>query len=180
MLWVLRSLVVVVAVISTSISITTNKTMYELVESGYSVTLVVAFVPLVCGIYWKRASTQAAIFSIVLAVTVWLGVKSLQESTVAALETAAAEAAATQVEPAKPGATPKAEEPAAAETQQPANAETELEVELPLWTVVPPQLYGLVASFIGMFIGGLLPQWITHKHPSPEHLAKRRGPATGH
>jgi Na+/proline symporter len=30
-----------------------------------------AFVPLVFGLYWKRASTQGAIFSIVLGVLTW-------------------------------------------------------------------------------------------------------------
>jgi SSS family solute:Na+ symporter len=42
------------------------------VESGYKVTLVVAFVPLLCGIYWPRATTQGAVFSILLAVPVWI------------------------------------------------------------------------------------------------------------
>ena len=46
--------------------------MYEMVESGYKVSLVVAFVPLVFGIYWKRANTQGALLSILLAVPVWL------------------------------------------------------------------------------------------------------------
>ena len=160
MLWVLRSLLVVVAIISTTISVTSSKTMYEMVEAGYSVTLVVAFVPLVCGIYWKRASTQAAIFSIALAVTVWIGAMLLQGSTVTALEEAA-KAKATQVEAAK------------SESAEP-------EVVLPLWCEVPPQLYGLVASFLGMFAGGLLPQWITQKHPNPEHLARRQAAASGH
>ena len=185
MLLVLRCLLVVVAVISTTIAIITNKTMYELVESGYSVTLVVAFVPLVCGIYWKHASTQAAIFSIMLAVPVWLGVQSLQKSTVAALEESAAKSVAARVEDAKSTVAPKADAPVGADVKPPGivagrEAEAEAELELPLWTVVPPQLYGLVASFIGMFAGGLLPQWIRQKHPNPEHLAHRRAAATGH
>jgi Na+/proline symporter len=36
------------------------------------VTLVGAFVPLVCGLYWTRATTQGAVFSIVLGVVSWL------------------------------------------------------------------------------------------------------------
>ena len=72
MLWLVRSLLIVVAVISTTISANSESTMYEMVESGYKVTLVVAFVPLICGIYWKRATTQGAIFSILFAVTVWI------------------------------------------------------------------------------------------------------------
>ena len=72
MLWLVRSLLIVVAVISTTIAANSESTMYEMVESGYKVTLVVAFVPLICGIYWKRATTQGAIFSILFAVTVWI------------------------------------------------------------------------------------------------------------
>ena len=73
MLWVLRAVLIVVAVLSTWISVNSKSTMYEMVEGGYKVTLVVAFVPLVCGIYWSRATTQGAIFSILLGVPVWLG-----------------------------------------------------------------------------------------------------------
>ena len=39
--------------------------IYELVSGAYQVTLVGAFVPLVCGLYWKRATTQGAICAIV-------------------------------------------------------------------------------------------------------------------
>jgi Na+/proline symporter len=45
--------------------------IYEMVSGAYQVTLVGAFVPLVFGLYWKRASTQGAIFSIVLGVLTW-------------------------------------------------------------------------------------------------------------
>jgi SSS family solute:Na+ symporter len=46
--------------------------IYELVSSAYQVTLVGAFVPLVAGLYWKKASTQGAIASLVLGIGVWL------------------------------------------------------------------------------------------------------------
>ncbi|MGI4720623.1 MAG: sodium:solute symporter family protein [Janthinobacterium lividum] len=46
--------------------------IYELVSSAYQVTLVGAFVPLVMGLYWKRASTQGAILSIGAGIFVWL------------------------------------------------------------------------------------------------------------
>lgn len=128
MLWLLRSVLVVVAVVATSMSVTSNKTMYEMVEMGYSVTLVVAFVPLVCGIYWKRATTQGAVFSIVLAVIVWqLAANRLYD-----------------------------------------------EESTELLKVVPPQLYGLVASFIGMLIGSSLKPWIKHSQPDPEQVKQRR------
>ncbi len=47
-------------------------TIYELVSSAYQVTLVAAFVPLVMGMYWERASTQGAIASITLGVGTWI------------------------------------------------------------------------------------------------------------
>jgi solute:Na+ symporter, SSS family len=46
--------------------------IYEMVSGAYQVTLVGAFVPLVFGLYWKRASTQGALFSIVLGLVTWL------------------------------------------------------------------------------------------------------------
>jgi solute:Na+ symporter, SSS family len=45
--------------------------IYEMVSGAYQVTLVGAFVPLTFGLYWKRATTQGAIFSIVLGLLAW-------------------------------------------------------------------------------------------------------------
>lgn len=45
--------------------------IYEMVSGAYQVTLVGAFVPLVFGLYWKKASTQGAIFAIVLGLLTW-------------------------------------------------------------------------------------------------------------
>ena len=46
--------------------------IYEMVSGAYQVTLVGAFVPLAFGLYWKHATTQGAIFSIVLGVLTWV------------------------------------------------------------------------------------------------------------
>ncbi len=46
--------------------------IYEMVSGAYQVTLVGAFIPLVFGLYWKRATTQGALFSIVLGLLTWL------------------------------------------------------------------------------------------------------------
>ena len=46
--------------------------MYEMVQNAYKVTLVGAFVPLVAGVFWKRANSQGALFSIVLGIACWL------------------------------------------------------------------------------------------------------------
>jgi Na+/proline symporter len=46
--------------------------IYDMVSGAYQVPLVGAFVPLTAGLYWKRATTQGAIFSIVLGLLTWL------------------------------------------------------------------------------------------------------------
>jgi SSS family transporter len=46
--------------------------IYEMVSGAYQVTLVGAFIPLVFGLYWKRATTQGAVFAIVLGLVTWL------------------------------------------------------------------------------------------------------------
>jgi solute:Na+ symporter, SSS family len=46
--------------------------IYDLVSTAYQVTLVGAFVPLVMGLYWKRATTQGAIFSVAAGIAVWV------------------------------------------------------------------------------------------------------------
>lgn len=137
MLWLLRGMVVGVAVLGTTISVNSESTMYEMVESGYKVTLVIAFVPLVCGIYWSRATTQGAVFSILFALPVWLagelGYLGYDE-------------------------------------------ESDI-----LWKCIPPQLYGLAASFLGMFVGSMMPNWIKHRQvDSAAVLKEKRSVSTGH
>jgi SSS family transporter len=46
--------------------------IYEMVSGAYQVPLVGAFVPLLFGLYWPRATTQGAIFAIVLGLGTWL------------------------------------------------------------------------------------------------------------
>jgi solute:Na+ symporter, SSS family len=46
--------------------------IYEMVSGAYQVTLVGAFVPLVFGLYWRRATTQGALGAIGSGIGVWL------------------------------------------------------------------------------------------------------------
>jgi len=46
--------------------------IFDLVSSAYQVTLVGAFVPLVFGLYWRRATTQGAIASVSAGIAVWV------------------------------------------------------------------------------------------------------------
>jgi Na+/proline symporter len=46
--------------------------IYDLVSTAYQVTLVAAFVPLLMGLYWKRATTQGAIVSVAFGIATWV------------------------------------------------------------------------------------------------------------
>jgi solute:Na+ symporter, SSS family len=71
----LRTMRITVLVFSTLVLIYAIKMqgtpIYEMVSGAYQVTLVGAFIPLVFGLYWPRATTQGAIFSIVLGLLTW-------------------------------------------------------------------------------------------------------------
>ena len=45
--------------------------IYEMVSGAYQVTLVGAFVPLVAGLFWPRATTQGALASMALGLGIW-------------------------------------------------------------------------------------------------------------
>jgi SSS family transporter len=60
------------ACIATCVAVNSTSTMYEMVQNAYKVTLVGAFVPLAFGVYWKRASSQGAVCSVVMGVATWL------------------------------------------------------------------------------------------------------------
>lgn len=45
--------------------------IYEMVSGAYQVTLVGVFVPLVFGLYWRRATTQGAVFAVLLGLLAW-------------------------------------------------------------------------------------------------------------
>ena len=72
LLLAMRAVVVVFTGIVTLYALNANASIYHMVENAYKVTLVAAFVPLLFGLYWKRASTQGALFAIVLGVSSWL------------------------------------------------------------------------------------------------------------
>ncbi|MCE2857865.1 MAG: sodium:solute symporter family protein [Comamonadaceae bacterium] len=49
-----------------------GSSIYEMVSGAYQVTLVGAFIPLLFGLYWQKATTQGAIFAIILGLLTWL------------------------------------------------------------------------------------------------------------
>jgi hypothetical protein len=72
----LRTMRITVLVFSASVLVYAIRAqgtpIYEMVSGAYQVTLVGAFIPLVFGLYWKRATTQGALFSIVLGLLTWV------------------------------------------------------------------------------------------------------------
>jgi Na+/proline symporter len=72
-LQLMRVVLVVFTVIVTAVAIFTSADIYHMVESAYKVTLVGAFVPLVCGLYWKRATNAGATLAIVFGLLTWIG-----------------------------------------------------------------------------------------------------------
>jgi len=119
-LFAMRATIVVFAASVLLYAIKMNGTsIYELVSSAYQITLVGAFVPLVMGLYWKRATTQGAIFSLGAGILTWI-VFFPQISSL--------------------GAT------------------------------FPGQLAGLLAGFIGMIVGSLMPQVLRNRHDGVHHV----------
>jgi solute:Na+ symporter, SSS family len=106
------SVLVFTAVVLTYAIVMQGTSIYDLVSGAYQVPLVGAFVPLVMGLYWQRATTQGALASVVLGLGTWL-----------------------------------------------------LFIAVPAWSeAFPQQLAGLLAAFVGMVGGSLLPQWLAdHK-----------------
>jgi Na+/proline symporter len=71
-LWTMRGTVAVFAAGVTLFALNSESTIYEMVVGAYKVTLVAAFVPLVAGLYWKRATRQGALAAIVLGLATWI------------------------------------------------------------------------------------------------------------
>ena len=71
-LLVMRASLVGFALIVLFVALNSKLTIFQMVESAYKVTLVTAFVPLVYGLYWQRASTQGAYFAMGAGLGVWL------------------------------------------------------------------------------------------------------------
>ena len=57
-------------------ALNSTSTMYEMVQNAYKVTLVGAFIPLVAGVYWSKATTQGALASSIGGLLVWLAAEA--------------------------------------------------------------------------------------------------------
>ena len=56
----------------TFFSLNSDASIYKMVENAYKVTLVGAFVPLVMGLYWKKATNLGAMLAVVFGLIVWI------------------------------------------------------------------------------------------------------------
>ena len=78
LLWITRSVVVafaVLVVVYSLWSLESETSIHEMVANAYKVTLACAFVPLLAGLYWKRATNTGAGLSIVLGFLVWVAME---------------------------------------------------------------------------------------------------------
>jgi Na+/proline symporter len=71
LLWTMRGVVLAFAVLVTGFALRSSSSIYEMVGDAYKVTLVGAFVPLVFGLYWSRATTAGALASVVAGIATW-------------------------------------------------------------------------------------------------------------
>ncbi|MDE2600645.1 MAG: sodium:solute symporter family protein [Rhodocyclaceae bacterium] len=71
-LWMMRVTIVCFAMIVLAFALNSASTIFGMVENAYKVTLAGAFVPLIMGIYWQRATTQGALAAIFGGVLSWL------------------------------------------------------------------------------------------------------------
>ncbi|MFZ5574022.1 MAG: sodium:solute symporter family protein [Pseudomonadota bacterium] len=78
LLFITRAVVVAFAVLVVLYALWSRESetsIHQMVENAYKVTLATAFVPLVAGIYWKRANSAGAGWSIVLGFAAWIAME---------------------------------------------------------------------------------------------------------
>jgi solute:Na+ symporter, SSS family len=109
LLQIMRFSLVGVAIVTGAMALSRNN-IYELVGESSAFSLVSLFVPLIAGLYWRKASAAGAVLSMVAGLLIWL-------LTTVLMGDPPAEGAGT------------------------------------FWEAVPPMLYGLAASFLGMLAG---------------------------
>jgi SSS family solute:Na+ symporter len=73
----MRVVLVAFTCMVTYFALHSDASIYQMVENAYKVTLVGAFVPLVCGLFWKRATNAGAMLAVVLGLAVWIGMELL-------------------------------------------------------------------------------------------------------
>jgi SSS family transporter len=70
----MRTVTLIFTVLVTLYAMNSKASIFKMVENAYQVTLVMAFIPLACGIYWKRATNQGALVAIFCGLSTWLSI----------------------------------------------------------------------------------------------------------
>ncbi|KXS32236.1 MAG: Na+/solute symporter [Candidatus Gallionella acididurans] len=74
MLNLMRGVTVAFTIIVTLYAMNSKASIFKMVENAYQITLVMAFIPLLAGIFWKRSTKQGALAAIFCGLSVWLGI----------------------------------------------------------------------------------------------------------
>ena len=74
MLHIMRGVTLVFTVVVTLYAMYSKASIFKMVENAYQITLVMAFVPLVAGLFWKRSTNQGALAAIFCGLSVWLSI----------------------------------------------------------------------------------------------------------
>ena len=74
MLHLMRGVTVAFTVIVTLYAMNSKAGIFKMVENAYQITLVMAFIPLLAGIFWKRSTKQGALVAIFCGLSVWLAI----------------------------------------------------------------------------------------------------------
>jgi Na+/proline symporter len=77
LLWVMRLTIVSFAGVVLVFALNSESTIFHMVESAYKITLAGAFIPLIVGAYWKRATAQGALAAALGGLTSWILVEVL-------------------------------------------------------------------------------------------------------
>ncbi len=72
MLLALRVVLVMFALAVMLFALSSESSMFQMVQNAYKVTLVAAFAPLAFGLFWRRSTPQGATLSIVLGLLAWI------------------------------------------------------------------------------------------------------------
>jgi len=76
-LFTLRLTLVIFTFAIATFALASEASIYQMVQNTYKITLVSCIVPLAAGIFWKRATAQGALFSIVLGLASWIATELL-------------------------------------------------------------------------------------------------------
>ncbi|MBW7925686.1 MAG: sodium:solute symporter, partial [Burkholderiaceae bacterium] len=52
-------------------ALNSESSMFQMVQNAYKVTLVAAFTPLAFGLFWRRATPQGAMMSVIFGLVAW-------------------------------------------------------------------------------------------------------------